>query len=509
MSAKACIDCALNLALILVFSSSLMASPLKNDITALRFNSDGTKLVIGYSNGSVSLWDVEKHVEVWTADGNWKQTQPLAIKLGKSRLQDEIVIASKEINPAQLSSFREELPVQRIFFRNNEKQILVTERWGGLRVIQASDGGLIRAQGVFFSITDGKQLETLGDTDYDELSDKLVITGALIDEVYLLDVEKAIWGSEYQLVVLDDKLRALKVAPPTSLVVTTPTGLDKSAAASDMYLYSSSGRDKFDSIRFCGQYILAASSSGRLVVWDSPSSYYVRNIKKTNINQKESTALICGESGQFFTAFGSTPYGRLQAWDTSDVGIVKQGGEADRNVYSYIDYDPVSHFVVTGNSHQFIVWDVSSEVMREVGMIYRKDSGKGELITAAAIDRAHGRLAIYDNGDVIYYNLAKLTVDGYLGLSESNFEALKGIKMPPRKIVDGIIQSSKIGEYCDREGFRYLERDMLFMRTAYTPFEEYLQAVPANGARPYSAIFPHDNLKNFWLSAREYFKSVE
>lgn len=148
-----------------------------------------------------------------------------------------------------------------------------------------------------------------------------------MDEVYLLDVEKAIWKSDYSVVILEDNLRALNVAPPTSLSVTTPTGLEKSAAASDMLLYSSSGRDRFDSIRFCGQYVLGVSSSGRLVAWDSPpSSYYVRNIKKTNIEQAESTALLCGESGQFFTAFSTTRYGRIQMRNTSDFAVVKQGG---------------------------------------------------------------------------------------------------------------------------------------------------------------------------------------
>lgn len=121
MSIKAPLDRVLILAPMLVLSSSLMASPSESDVTTLRFNSEGTRLVIGYDNGKVSLWDVTKHIELWSANGDWKQTQPLAIKLGKSRLQDEIVIASHETNPSQLSSFREKLPVQRIFFRDNEK----------------------------------------------------------------------------------------------------------------------------------------------------------------------------------------------------------------------------------------------------------------------------------------------------------------------------------------------------------------------------------------------------
>lgn len=89
------------------------------------------------------------------------------------------------------------------------------------------------------------------------------------------------------------------------------------------------------------------------------------------------------------------------------------------------------------------------------------------------------------------------------------FETLKNIKIPPADIIDNIISISRISEYCDKENFDRLERDMLFIRAASNPFEEYLHAVPGNSNKPYAAIFPKNHLQYFWLAAREYFNGIE
>lgn len=75
---------------------------------------------------------------------------------------------------------------------------------------------------------------------------------------------------------------------------------------------------------------------------------------------------------------------------------------------------------MTGNLHGYIVWDVSEDVVREVGRICRKPLKKGKQYTVAAIDRARGILAIYDSGEVFLFNLSSLTVSGRLGLDRRN-----------------------------------------------------------------------------------------
>ncbi|WET39898.1 hypothetical protein [Citrobacter enshiensis] len=406
----------------LVVSSYPTLAEAKRDevsiVTALHFNADGSRLVVGFASGKITFWDVKNQKKIWEADSNWQQTQPLAIKLGKKRIDDRIVIAAQEKKPKSLSSFRDKLPVQRIFFRENENQILVTERFGGIRLYQASDGSLINTLGVFFSVLKGQQLETLGDTDYDSATDKLVITGALMNEVYTIDLSKAFSDDQTSMIVLEDMLARYEVNPPTSFMIMIKTGLEKSPAASNIYLYTSSGQDKFDAIRFCGQNVVAVSGSGRLVIWNSTGSKnHVRILKNAITEHAERTDLLCVAGTQFITALSTTSQGSLQIWDNTDVTMIKKGGQTERGNYSYIDYDPISGLVVTGDAKNYVAWNIVKGEIYESNRVCNKTNKA--FFSVAAIDRAHGTLAIYEGGEIFFLKLPDFTISGRLGLRNS------------------------------------------------------------------------------------------
>jgi hypothetical protein len=88
------------------------------------------------------------------------------------------------------------------------------------------------------------------------------------------------------------------------------------------------------------------------------------------------------------------------------------------------------------------------------------------------------------------------------------FEVFKTGKMPSAAIVNGTVHSSGMQSYCDKNFVDQLDKDLLFMKSARIPFEEF-KKLKLTGVSEKTAIelFPEDILNTFWTKAREYHRN--
>lgn len=88
-----------------------------------------------------------------------------------------------------------------------------------------------------------------------------------------------------------------------------------------------------------------------------------------------------------------------------------------------------------------------------------------------------------------------------------NFQRIRVFNMVDHRVVNMILESSKLKTISEIEGFDALEKDLMFHRTASYKFEEYINSHSFDDGKTYGELFPEENLLYFWNSAREYIEN--
>ena len=91
--------------------------------------------------------------------------------------------------------------------------------------------------------------------------------------------------------------------------------------------------------------------------------------------------------------------------------------------------------------------------------------------------------------------------------SNSRFRRIPAGRMVEHRIANNILDSSKLKSLAERAGFDALEKDLMFHKTASYEFEAYKMIRAYEDKESYEELFPEENLRYFWSSARAFLES--
>lgn len=105
----------------------------------------------------------------------------------------------------------------------------------------------------------------------------------------------------------------------------------------------------------------------------------------------------------------------------------------------------------------------------------------------------------------IYLPVSKQLI-GQNGIEDSPVSSFKRMsvgEVVEHHIVDNILESSKLKSLVESADFDALEKDFMFHKAALYDFGEYKKILSHEG-KSYEELFPEENLKYFWSSARTF-----
>ncbi len=342
----------------------------KQQIVSVKFNSQGEKLAVGKSDGTIFLWDINKHKVIWSSQDSNK-------------------------------------PIFNTFFFNNDEQLIASEYQGNLKIYNVSSGLLIKNISLNFCyfIIHREEYNDAGELialDYSEeklsavdLYDNiLAVSGNQASMVTLIDMKKAI-NNTYESEIIFDIGNFFSVSE-TGQSVWERHDKTKSEAVIAKLFHQPSHAILTD-IHYdpSHQYLGATTSTGYLVVWDiskyfsnnyesineNSDPFYIRGITSGRDSFKELTGFAFSSTGRLITMpFTCLKYGQIQLWDTDKGEMLHNKYEVHPGRAWKGAFDKSGKYAITSGDFRFILWEIQNDSLYAKSKIHYMANINGNQI---------------------------------------------------------------------------------------------------------------------------------
>lgn len=339
-------------------------------ICSVKFDSQGERLAVGKLDGTIFLWDIERHKVIWS---------------------------SQDANK----------PIFNLFFFNNDEQLIACEYQGNLKIFDVNSGLLIKNIELNFChfIIHKEEYNTEGKlvaVDYtqeklaavDLCGNILAVSGNQSSMVTLIDIKKAInnyWESE----IIFDKGNFYIVSETGRAYWVRNDKIKSNAVIANLFHQPSHAILTDIHYDPSHQYLGASTSTGYLVVWDINKYFssnqqsllensdpsYIRKITTGRDEYKELTGLAFSTSGHLITMpFSCHKYGQIQLWNTSKGEMVHSKFEVHPGRAWKGAFDRSGKFAITMGDIRFILWDIKNDKLYAKSKIHYNTSIYGMKI---------------------------------------------------------------------------------------------------------------------------------
>jgi WD40 repeat protein len=362
------------------------------EITVVRIDSTGHRLLIGYDYGSLELWQLR-------ADSNKLLWQNPGFPAG----------------------------VQALYFVGEINQVLAVYKQGGIVFFDAGTGSVSKVFFIDFDEYIAREPERLSESDYNEGHHVLAVSGNVSDRVVLIDVLKLFASKKNSkdsmyVVNTNSWTRVFPDPLKTSLVYEIRSDRKRdSAVVKDLSSNIESFANK-DEIVTClkvepgFRYVIAGTKAGKLIKWDledssetiEPERIVSVVPSKDHGEFNDILGLDCRDSLMLSVCFYSSTCGQMQWWDSRDVTLIDFVKDADPSTCRRIRINSDAMYLITTGDFSYRVWKFNSHSgMYELqcDLAYANSVGYGKKVSCVDIWN-NQLLAVGDQKNVFFFNLA-------------------------------------------------------------------------------------------------------